>query len=72
MELFKLLLPWELLHTDDLITTSAESMDELLVKLKTWKSEMEKRVRSGEHSGRQKLGQGFFIFHFTDPPDPIF
>ena len=34
--------PWELLYVDDLMI-SAESMEELLVKLKTWKSEMEKK-----------------------------
>ena len=32
--------PWELLYADDLMI-SAESMEELLVKLKTWKTEME-------------------------------
>ena len=31
--------PWELLYADDLMI-SAESMEELLVKLKTWKTEM--------------------------------
>ena len=31
--------PWELLYADDLMI-SAESMEELLVKLKTWKAEM--------------------------------
>ena len=34
--------PWELLYADDLMI-SAESMEELLVKLKTWKAEMEKK-----------------------------
>ena len=34
--------PWELLYADDLMI-SAESMEELLVKLKTWKTEMEKK-----------------------------
>ena len=34
--------PWELLYADDFMI-SAESMEELLVKLKTWKSEMEKK-----------------------------
>ena len=34
--------PWELFYADDLII-SAESMEELLVKLKSWKSEMEKK-----------------------------
>ena len=34
--------PWELLYADDLMI-SAESMEELLVKLKTWKLEMEKK-----------------------------
>ena len=34
--------PWELQYADDLMI-SAESMEELLVKLKTWKSEMEKK-----------------------------
>ena len=33
---------WELQYADDLMI-SAESMEELLVKLKTWKSEMEKK-----------------------------
>ena len=34
--------PWELLYADDLMI-SAESMEEVLVKLKTWKTEMEKK-----------------------------
>ena len=34
--------PWELLYADDLMISS-ESMEELLVKLKTWKTEMEKK-----------------------------
>ena len=34
--------PWELLYTDDLMV-SAESMEELLVKVQTWKTEMEKK-----------------------------
>ena len=34
--------PWEILYADDLMV-SAQSMDELLVKLRTWRSEMEKR-----------------------------
>ena len=34
--------PWELLYADDLMI-SAESIEELLVKLKTWKTEMEKK-----------------------------
>ena len=34
--------PWELLYADDL-TISAWSMEELLVKVKTWKPEMEKK-----------------------------
>ena len=34
--------PWELLYADDLMI-SAESMEELLVKLKTWKAEMERK-----------------------------
>ena len=34
--------PWELLYADDLMI-SAESMEELLVKLKTWKSQMENK-----------------------------
>ena len=34
--------PWEILYTDDLMV-SAQFMDELLVKLRTWRSEMEKR-----------------------------
>ena len=34
--------PWELLYADDLMI-SAESMEELLVKLKTWKAEMESK-----------------------------
>ena len=33
--------PWELLYADDLMI-SAGSMEELLVKVKTWKTEMEK------------------------------
>ena len=31
--------PWEILYDDDLMV-SAQSMDELLVKFRTWKSEM--------------------------------
>ena len=34
--------PWELLYADDLMI-SAVSMEELLVKLKTWKTEMKKK-----------------------------
>ena len=34
--------PWELLYSDDLMI-SAESMEELLVKVQTWKTEMEKK-----------------------------
>ena len=34
--------PWELLYADDLMI-SAESMEELLVKVQTWKTEIEKR-----------------------------
>ena len=34
--------PWELLYADDLMN-SAESMEELLVKVQTWKTEMEKK-----------------------------
>ena len=34
--------PWELLYADDLMI-SAESMEELLVKLKTWKAEMKRK-----------------------------
>ena len=35
--------PWELLYTDDLmISAGFMSMEELLVKLKTWKSEIKK------------------------------
>ena len=42
--------PWELLYADDLMI-SAESKEELLVKVKTWKTEMEKkglRVNTGK------------------------
>ena len=35
--------PWEILYADDDLMVSAQSMDELLVKLRTWKSEMEKK-----------------------------
>ena len=35
--------PWEMLYADDLMI-SAESMEELLVKVQTWKTEMEKRA----------------------------
>ena len=34
--------PWELLYADDLMI-SAGFMEELLVKVKTWKTEMEKK-----------------------------
>ena len=35
--------PWELLYADDLMI-SAESMEELLVKVQIWKTEKEKRA----------------------------
>ena len=41
---------WELLYADDLMI-SVESMEELLVKVQTWKTEMEKtglRVNMGK------------------------
>ena len=34
--------PWEILYADDLMV-SAQSMDKLLVKMRTWRSEMEKK-----------------------------
>ena len=43
--------PWELLYADDLMI-SAGSKEELLAKVKTWKTEMEKkglRVNMGEN-----------------------
>ena len=39
---FRIGCPWKLLYTDDLMI-NAESMEELLVKVKTWKTEMEKK-----------------------------
>ena len=39
--------PWELLYADDLMI-SAESMEELLVKVQTWKSETEKKGLVGQ------------------------
>ena len=39
---FRTCCPWELLYADDLMI-SAVSMEELLVKLKTWKTEMKKK-----------------------------
>ena len=39
---FRIGCPWELLYADDLMI-SAGSKEELLVKVKTWKSEMEKK-----------------------------
>ena len=39
--------PWELLYAEYLMI-SAESIEELLVKLKTWKSEVEKKRHAGE------------------------
>ena len=40
---FRICCPWELLYTDDLmISAGFMSMEELLVKLKTWKSEIKK------------------------------
>ena len=39
---FRTSFPWELLYADDLMI-SAESMEELLVKVKTWKTAMEKK-----------------------------
>ena len=54
--------PWELLYADDLMI-SAESMEELLVKVQTWKTEMEKkglRVNMGKtkimESGKYPCG----------------
>ena len=43
--------PWEILYPDDLMV-SAQSMDELLVKLRTWRSE-KKRLRVS--MGKTKL-----------------
>ena len=45
--------PWEILYVDDFMV-SAQSMDELLVKLRTWKSEMEKKGLS-VNMGKKKL-----------------
>ena len=39
---FRTSCPWEILHADGLIV-SAQSMDELLMKLRTWRSEMAKK-----------------------------
>ena len=39
---FRTCCPWELLYADDLMI-SAVSMEKLLVKLKTWKTEMKKK-----------------------------
>ena len=44
---------WELLYADDLMI-SAESMEELLVKVQTWKTEMEKKGLR-VNMGRQRL-----------------
>ena len=44
--------PWELLFADDLMV-SAEPMDELLVKLKTWKLELKKGLRV--NMGKSKI-----------------
>ena len=44
---------WELLYADDLMI-SAESMEELLVKVQTWKSEMEKKGQR-VHMGKQRF-----------------
>ena len=46
--------PWELLYTDDLMIR-AESMEELLVKLKTWKAERKLRPL-GEHGNDKDHG----------------
>ena len=45
--------PWELLYADDLMI-SAECMKELLVKVQTWKTEMEKKGLR-VNMGRQRL-----------------
>ena len=45
--------PWKLLYADDLMI-SAESMEELLVKVQTWKTEMEKKGLR-VNMGRQRL-----------------
>ena len=40
--------PWELLYADDLMISS-ESMEELLVKVQTWKTEMKEKGLHWEH-----------------------
>ena len=47
--------PWELLYADDLMI-SAGSMEELLVKVKTWKTEMEKKGPTYEHGENKDNG----------------
>ena len=47
--------PWELLYADDLMS-SAESMEELLVKVQTWKTEMEKKGPTCEHGEDKDYG----------------
>ena len=47
--------PWELLYADDLMI-SAESMEELLVKVQTWKTEMEKKGPTCEHGEDKDYG----------------
>ena len=46
--------PWELLYADDLVI-SAESMEELLVKVKTWKTEMEQKGICRVNMGKTKI-----------------
>ena len=46
--------PWELLYADDLMI-NAESMEELLVKVQTWKTEMEKKATC-EHGEDKDYG----------------
>ena len=47
--------PWELLYADDLMI-SAESMEELLVKVQTWKTDMEKKGPTCEHGEDKDYG----------------
>ena len=47
--------PWELLYADDLMI-SAGSKEELLVKVKTWKTEMEKKGPTCEHGENKDNG----------------
>jgi len=50
-------MPWQLLYADDLVI-SAESLDELLVRLKEWKTEMEAKGLKADLSKTKVMVSG--------------